>query len=79
MSATIMRSPIRSLLLASAVLASTALAFAGVLTAAPPVAEAAVPKTKKLALVDLQGQQRPLRVLAPGEGAGADLQLRLAA
>ena len=70
-----MRSPIRSLLLASAVLASTALAFAGVLTAAPPVAEAAVPKTKKLALVDLQ---RVLLETAQGKAAKKDLEKAVA-
>lgn len=66
-----MRPRIRSLLLASAVLAAPALA----LTAAPQAAEAAVPKTKKVALVDLQ---RVLMETSQGKKAKKDLEKAVA-
>jgi outer membrane protein len=74
MSAPIMRSPIRSLLLASAVFAAPALISGGLLLSAEP-AEAAVPETKKVALVDLQ---RVLMETSQGKTAKADLEKAVA-
>ncbi len=74
MSAQIMRPPIRSLLLASAVFAAPALIGAGLTLSAAPV-EAAVPQTKKIALVDLQ---RVLMETSQGKTAKADLEKAVA-
>jgi outer membrane protein len=74
MSAPIMRSPIRSLLLASAVFAAPALIGGGLLLSAEP-AGAAVPETKKVALVDLQ---RVLMETSQGKTAKADLEKAVA-
>lgn len=71
-----MRSPIRSLLLASALFAAPALlgAILGV-GLLPTVAEAAVPQTKKVALVDLQ---RVLMETSHGKNAKEDLEKAVA-
>ena len=69
-----MRSPIRSLLLASAVFAAPAM-LGGVLTLSALQAEAAVPETKKIALVDLQ---RVLMETSQGKTAKADLEKAVA-
>jgi outer membrane protein len=74
MSAPIMRSPIRSLLLASAVFAAPALIGGGLMLSAEP-AGAAVPDTKKVALVDLQ---RVLMETSQGKIAKADLEKAVA-
>lgn len=74
MSAEIMRPAIRSLLLASA-LFTAPLAVFGVGIAAPDVARAAVPNTKKLALVDLQ---RVLLETSQGKSAKKDLEKAVA-
>lgn len=74
MSALIMRSPIRSLLLASAVFAAPAL-FGGALTLSAAPAEAAVPEMKKIALVDLQ---RVLMETSQGKTAKEDLEKAVA-
>jgi outer membrane protein len=74
MSAQIMRSPIRSLLLASAVFATPALVGAGLTMTASP-ADAAVPQTKKIGLVDLQ---RVLMETSQGKTAKADLEKAVA-
>lgn len=74
MSAQIMRSTIRSLLLASAVFAVPAMIGAGLTLSAAP-AEAAVPDTKKIALVDLQ---RVLMETSQGKTAKADLEKAVA-
>ena len=74
MSAQIMRSPIRSLLLASAVFAAPAMIGAGLTLGASP-ADAAVPDTKKIALVDLQ---RVLMETSQGKTAKADLEKAVA-
>lgn len=74
MSAPIMRSPFRSLLLASAVFAAPALIGGGAMLSATP-AEAAVPDTKKIALVDLQ---RVLLETSQGKTAKADLEKAVA-
>ena len=69
-----MRSPFRSLLLASAVFAAPALIGSGLMLSAPSV-EAAVPDTKKIALVDLQ---RVLLETSQGKTAKADLEKAVA-
>ncbi len=74
MSAQIMRSTIRSLLLASTVFAVPAMIGAGLTLSAAP-AEAAVPDTKKFALVDLQ---RVLMETSQGKTAKADLEKAVA-
>jgi outer membrane protein len=74
MSHSIMRSPIRSLLLASAVFAAPAL-MGGVMTLSTAPAHAAVPETKKIALVDLQ---RVLMETSQGKTAKADLEKAVA-
>src|SRR5690606_12125171 len=74
MSAPTMRSPFRSLLLASAVFAAPALIGSGLMLSAPSV-EAAVPDTKKIALVDLQ---RELLDSSQGKTAKADLEKAVA-
>jgi outer membrane protein len=74
MSASIMRSPIRSLLLASAVFAAPTLIGGGLMLSTGP-AEAAVPETKKVALVDLQ---RVLMETSQGKTAKADLEKAVA-
>jgi len=74
MSAPTMRSPFRSLLLASAVFAAPALIGSGLMLSAPSV-EAAVPDTKKIALVDLQ---RVLLETSQGKTAKADLEKAVA-
>jgi outer membrane protein len=68
-----MRSPIRSLLLASAIIAPPAIFGVGMLGASP--AEAAVPQTKKIALVDLQ---RVLLETSHGKSAKKDLEKAVA-
>jgi outer membrane protein len=76
MSATIMRSSIRSLLLASAVFAPLAVPMAALgVGMAPDLAHAAVPETKRIALVDLQ---RVLMETAQGKGAKKDLEKAVA-
>ena len=74
MSAPTMRSPIRSLLLASAIFTAPALLGVGVTLATTP-ASAAVPETKKVALVDLQ---RVLLETTQGKNAKADLEKAVA-
>jgi len=74
MSAPIMRSPIRSLLLVSALFAAPAVVGVGVtLTAA--VADAALPQTKKIAVVDLS---RVLLETTQGKSAKKDLEKAVA-
>jgi outer membrane protein len=76
MSATIMRSSIRSLLLASAVFAPLAGSIAALgVGMAPGLVHAAVPETKRIALVDLQ---RVLMETAQGKGAKKDLEKEVA-
>jgi outer membrane protein len=65
-----MRSPIPSLLLASAVFAAPVILGGGLMLSAAQ-AEAAVPETKKIALVDLQ---RVLLETSQGKSAKADLE-----
>lgn len=70
----IMRSPIRSMLLASALFAAPVV-FGGVMTLSAAPADAAVPETKKIALVDLQ---RVLMETSQGKTAKADLEKAVA-
>lgn len=70
MSAEIMRSPLRSLLLASAVFAAP-VAVLGAGLIASSSAQAAIPATKKVALVDLQ---RVLLETSQGKSAKKDLE-----
>jgi outer membrane protein len=74
MSAQLMRSPFRSLLFASAMFTAPAL-IGGAMTLSAAPAEAAVPDTKKIALVDLQ---RVLLETSQGKSAKADLEKALA-
>jgi outer membrane protein len=74
MSAQLMRSPFRSLLFASALFAVPAM-IGGAMTLSAAPAEAAVPDTKKIALVDLQ---RVLLETSHGKSAKADLEKALA-
>jgi outer membrane protein len=74
MSTPIMRSPIRSLLLASAFFAVPALAGVGLTLAATPV-DAAVPAAKKVAVVDLQ---RVLMETSQGKTAKVNLEKAVA-
>ena len=69
-----MRSPIRSLLLASAVFAAPAI-LGGLMTLSAAPADAAVPETKKIALVDLQ---RVLMETSQGKTAKEDLEKAVA-
>lgn len=75
MSASIMRSPLRSLLLASAVLAAPCAVFGASLVVAPSPADAAVPETKKIALIDLQ---RVLLETSQGKKSTQDLEKAVA-
>jgi outer membrane protein len=74
MSAQIMRSSFRSLLLASAVFAAPAMIGGAMALSAAP-AEAAVPNAKKIALVDLQ---RVLLETSQGKSAKQDLEKAVA-
>jgi outer membrane protein len=74
MSTLIMRSPIRSLLLVSAFFAAPALVGTGLTLAATP-ADAAVPATKKVAVVDLQ---RVLMETSQGKSAKVNLEKSVA-
>lgn len=73
MSAAIMRSALRPLLLVSALFAVPAVALP--ILGLPATADAAVPETKKLALVDLQ---RVLLETAQGKSAKKDLEQAVA-
>lgn len=70
-----MRAPLRSLLLSSVMLAAVCASFGATLVSAPDSAEAAVPETKKVGLVDLQ---RVLLETTQGKKARQDLEKAVA-